>query len=74
MATTKFVAVLAQLKNEASPGPGFTTGWLDQLGAVVRQYWLDMSGGRQDIAWSVRPTRSSWIFRSRPRWGPRRWC
>ena len=53
MTTTKFVAVVASVKDAIRPGPTLDALWLTACGEYVKQYWADMSGGRELITWAV---------------------
>jgi hypothetical protein len=58
MGTTKFVAVVASLQgNDSDPspttGPTYSTQWLAGCGEYVKEYWSNMSGGREQITWAV---------------------
>ncbi|TIC89113.1 hypothetical protein E8D34_00995 [Nocardioides sp. GY 10113] len=50
---TKFVAVVASVKDLVRTGPTLDLAWLTACGAYVEQYWSDASGGRESVAWSV---------------------
>lgn len=49
----KFAFVVVAVRDADRPGPHFHTEWFEALSKVVRQYWLDMSGGRVDCRFAL---------------------
>ncbi|MGL5816683.1 MAG: hypothetical protein ACRCYR_03905 [Phycicoccus sp.] len=51
--TTNFVAVVASVQKALRPGPTLDAIWLATCGEYVKQYWAEMSGGRELVTWAV---------------------